>query len=164
MKNFNEIRETLEGRKDRSAWDRGVTGYAFDLLDEFEEWTEYAAENGEDAPALNISKNSAKTHKLRQNSGRSEQPRPEHKKSLEVLKIMEQNEICIAFNWSGSTCLKLTTQKQIDDLTQHAAGWQLFAVDRKAFNSLYKTARGAVRNPIEWAFNRLHLDHKTRAI
>ena len=52
MTNFNEIRETLEGRKDRSAWDRGVTGYALSLLDDFEEWTEYAAENGEDAPAL----------------------------------------------------------------------------------------------------------------
>ena len=52
MTNFNEIRETLEGRKDRSAWDRGVTVYALSLLDDFEEWTEYAAENGEDAPAL----------------------------------------------------------------------------------------------------------------
>ena len=36
-----KARAALEARKDRSAWDRGVTLYAFDLLDHMEENAEY---------------------------------------------------------------------------------------------------------------------------
>lgn len=40
-----KIRAALEARKDRSAWDRGVTLYAFDLLDTMEcavsYWNDY---------------------------------------------------------------------------------------------------------------------------
>lgn len=36
-----KARAALEARKDRSAWDRGVTLYAFDLLDCMEENAEY---------------------------------------------------------------------------------------------------------------------------
>jgi len=32
MKKISEIREILENRKDRSAWDKGVTLYALDIL------------------------------------------------------------------------------------------------------------------------------------
>lgn len=41
MKTINEVREELENRKDRSAWDKGVTVYAIELLDELEENREY---------------------------------------------------------------------------------------------------------------------------
>ena len=41
MKTINEVREELENRKDRSAWDKGVTVYALELLDELEENREY---------------------------------------------------------------------------------------------------------------------------
>lgn len=34
---FDEIRAELEARKARSAWDRGVTAYALDLVDDLEE-------------------------------------------------------------------------------------------------------------------------------
>lgn len=34
---FDEIRTELEARKNRSAWDRGVTAYALDLVDDLEE-------------------------------------------------------------------------------------------------------------------------------
>lgn len=37
MKTINEIRAELESRKDRSAWDKGVTVYALELVDELEE-------------------------------------------------------------------------------------------------------------------------------
>lgn len=36
-----KARAALEARKDRSVWDRGVTLYAFDLLDHMEENAEY---------------------------------------------------------------------------------------------------------------------------
>nr|DAH29863.1 MAG TPA: hypothetical protein [Caudoviricetes sp.] len=36
MKSYNEILTVLEARKDRSAWDKGVTAYAVDLLDEYQ--------------------------------------------------------------------------------------------------------------------------------
>ena len=32
------VRKALENRKDRSAWDKGVTVYALELLDDLEEW------------------------------------------------------------------------------------------------------------------------------
>lgn len=41
MKTINEVRKGLEARKDRSAWDKGVTVYALELLDELEENREY---------------------------------------------------------------------------------------------------------------------------
>lgn len=37
MTTINTIREYLEARKDRSAWDKGVTVYALELLDEYAE-------------------------------------------------------------------------------------------------------------------------------
>lgn len=36
-----KARAALEARKDRSAWDRGVTLYAFDLLDHMEDSSDY---------------------------------------------------------------------------------------------------------------------------
>lgn len=36
-----KIRAALEARNDRSAWDRGVTLYAFDLLDHMEDSVDY---------------------------------------------------------------------------------------------------------------------------
>ncbi len=40
---------------------------------------------------------------------------------------------------------------------------QVFKVDKRDFNSLVKTAKSAnVRNPNEWAFNRLHRERKTK--
>ena len=41
MKTINEVRKELENRKDRSAWNKGVTVYAIELLDELEENREY---------------------------------------------------------------------------------------------------------------------------
>lgn len=41
MKTINEVHKELENRKDRSAWDKGVTVYALELLDELEENREY---------------------------------------------------------------------------------------------------------------------------
>lgn len=39
MTSIKTIRETLEARKDRSAWNKGVTLYALELLDSLEELT-----------------------------------------------------------------------------------------------------------------------------
>lgn len=41
MKTIEEIRSELKARKDRSAWDKGVTAYALELLDEIEENRRY---------------------------------------------------------------------------------------------------------------------------
>ena len=41
MREYAEIKETLETRKDRSAWDKGVTIYAFELLEEYAERAAY---------------------------------------------------------------------------------------------------------------------------
>ena len=41
LKTINEVRKELEARKDRSAWDKGVTVYALELLNELEENREY---------------------------------------------------------------------------------------------------------------------------
>ena len=41
MKTIDDVRKELENRKDRSAWDKGVTVYALELLDELEENREY---------------------------------------------------------------------------------------------------------------------------
>lgn len=37
MKAYNEIKKELEARKDRSAWSKGVTVYALELLEEYRE-------------------------------------------------------------------------------------------------------------------------------
>lgn len=39
--NYNSIREALEARKDRSAWHRGVTAYALELVDTLAERAAY---------------------------------------------------------------------------------------------------------------------------
>lgn len=44
---FEEIRAELEARKDRSAWDRGVTAYALELVDELEGLAAYEGRNPE---------------------------------------------------------------------------------------------------------------------
>lgn len=41
MKTIADIRTTLENVKARSAWDKGVKSYAFDLLDKYEEYCEF---------------------------------------------------------------------------------------------------------------------------
>lgn len=41
MKSYNEILTVMEARKDRSAWDKGVTAYAVDLLDEYQMRAEF---------------------------------------------------------------------------------------------------------------------------
>ena len=41
MREYAEIKETLETRKDRSAWDKGVTIYALELLEEYAERAAY---------------------------------------------------------------------------------------------------------------------------
>ena len=41
MKNYEYIKNELENRKDRSAWDKGVTIYALELLDEIKESIDY---------------------------------------------------------------------------------------------------------------------------
>ena len=41
MKTISEVRKELENRKDRSAWNKGVTVYALELLDRLEENREY---------------------------------------------------------------------------------------------------------------------------
>lgn len=41
MKSYSDILAALEARKDRSAWNKGVTAYAVDLLDHYQERAEY---------------------------------------------------------------------------------------------------------------------------
>lgn len=41
MREYAYIKETLETRKDRSAWDKGVTIYALELLEEYAERAAY---------------------------------------------------------------------------------------------------------------------------
>lgn len=38
---YDSIREALEARKDRSAWDRGVTKYALELVEQLETYASY---------------------------------------------------------------------------------------------------------------------------
>ena len=42
---YNRITAQLEARKDRSAWDKGVTKYAFELVEELEERASYEDRN-----------------------------------------------------------------------------------------------------------------------
>ena len=41
MKNYEQIKKNLEARKDRSAWDKGVTVYALEMLDDVAENIDY---------------------------------------------------------------------------------------------------------------------------
>lgn len=41
MKNYEEIKKNLETRKDRSAWNKGITVYALEMLDDVAESIEY---------------------------------------------------------------------------------------------------------------------------
>lgn len=49
----NEIKKALQERGDRSAWDRGVTAYALELLEQYEEnHGEEMTEKGKDLEAV----------------------------------------------------------------------------------------------------------------
>jgi hypothetical protein len=50
--NIQAISEAIEARKERSAWNKGVKVYAFEMLESFEEWSKYNEENGESVPEL----------------------------------------------------------------------------------------------------------------
>lgn len=41
MKSYSDILAALEARKDRSAWNKGVTIYALSLLDNYQERAEF---------------------------------------------------------------------------------------------------------------------------
>lgn len=47
------IREAIENTKTRSAWERGVIGYALEILDQVEERSEYEGQEPETIEALN---------------------------------------------------------------------------------------------------------------
>ena len=49
----NEIRERLEAVKTRSCWDRGVKGFALNLLRSYIDICEYCDNNGRPIPELN---------------------------------------------------------------------------------------------------------------
>lgn len=51
-KTIEEARKELETRKTRSAWERGVTAYALDLLDSLEEALDYYKEEPADRATL----------------------------------------------------------------------------------------------------------------
>lgn len=46
-------RDRLEAIKTRSCWDRGVKGFALDLLESYENICKYCEDNGQPVPALN---------------------------------------------------------------------------------------------------------------
>lgn len=48
MKKIEEIRKALEERKDRSAWNKGVTVYALELLEVYEDRAEDEGRDAED--------------------------------------------------------------------------------------------------------------------
>ena len=48
MKKIEEIRKALEERKDRSAWNKGVTVYALELLEVYEERAKCEGRGAED--------------------------------------------------------------------------------------------------------------------
>lgn len=43
MRTINQIRTALENHKTRSAWDKGVSAYAFELLENLEDFRDYRA-------------------------------------------------------------------------------------------------------------------------
>lgn len=48
MKSYSDILAALEARKDRSAWDKGVTAYAADLLNEYQMRAEFEGREAAD--------------------------------------------------------------------------------------------------------------------
>lgn len=51
--NFSaKVREAIENARTRSAWDKGVQAYALDLLDNYDEYVRYAANDGGEVPEL----------------------------------------------------------------------------------------------------------------
>lgn len=48
MKAYNEIKKELEARKDRSAWSKGVTVYALELLEKYQERAAYEGREAAD--------------------------------------------------------------------------------------------------------------------
>lgn len=48
MKAYNEIKKELEARKDRSAWSKGVTMYALELLEKYQERAAYEGREAAD--------------------------------------------------------------------------------------------------------------------
>lgn len=48
MKAYNEIKKELEARKDRSAWSKGITVYALELLEEYQERAAYEGREAAD--------------------------------------------------------------------------------------------------------------------
>ena len=53
MKTYERITETLNARKDRSAWDRGVTAYALELVEDLETTANYYGRDPETLQELN---------------------------------------------------------------------------------------------------------------
>lgn len=49
MNKIEEIRKALEERKDHSAWNKGVTVYALELLEVYEERADYEGRDAEDS-------------------------------------------------------------------------------------------------------------------
>lgn len=49
MKAYNEIKKELEARKDHSAWSKGVTVYALELLEEYQERAAYEGREAADS-------------------------------------------------------------------------------------------------------------------
>ena len=47
MKIYERMTKELEARKDRSAWNKGVTLYAFELMEELQERAKYEGRNSE---------------------------------------------------------------------------------------------------------------------
>ena len=50
----SRIREIIENSKPRSAWDRGVKGFALDLLESYKGMREYAKANNEPVPDFSL--------------------------------------------------------------------------------------------------------------
>lgn len=50
--NIQAIREAIEARKERSAWNKGVKAYALDILAQFEEWRRFNESEGLECPEL----------------------------------------------------------------------------------------------------------------
>lgn len=77
---------------------------------------------------------------------------------------MKDEKIYLAFNRYGGS-RKFASREQMDAFGRTVPDWSYYSTDKKAFNSLYKTGREAfVRDPIAWAFNRLHVEGKTQAV
>ena len=51
-KNIQAVANEVNNTKTRSAWSKGVKAYALELLGQFEEWSKYSGQNGEELPTL----------------------------------------------------------------------------------------------------------------